>query len=154
MKNAIRIIVKGFCLFLLCSVFSLNAQEVASHDVEHQTEVTYNLKTYTVSGKVLDQDDLPLLGVNVVLKGSSKGTVTDSNGTFKFPKALEAGDILVFSYIGYNPKEYKITESESDTIEVNIAFSASDISLMGAVEVTGVYKSKRNIFQKFIGLFK
>ena len=111
-------------------------------------------ETYTLKGTILDEESFPLAGVNVVLKGSIEGILTDFNGEFEFPKKLEIDDILVFSYIGYAAKEYKVVTNKSDIIAINITFNASDVFLIGAVVVDGVYESKPNIFQKFLSLFK
>lgn len=140
MKNVSSISVKSFCLLFLFAIFNLQAQETTS--------------SYTVTGTVLEQGSMPLGGVNVVLKGTKEGVVTDMDGKFEFARPLEVDDVLIFSYIGYNPKEYAVVANESDTLDITITFDLSNISLMGAVEVDGVYKSKRNIFQKFAGLFK
>lgn len=111
-------------------------------------------KTYMVRGKVIDDEGLPLPGVSIVLKGTDIGVSTDLEGEFEFPTPLEAGDILVFNYLGYDTKSYKVKESEDNTINITIKFESSDIELMGEVAVEGVYKTKRNIFQKFISLFR
>ena len=154
----------SFSLLSLCAVSKLQAQDVANHEPSIKTEVSITqqeiimgdviVEKYTVKGTVLDEENLPLAGVNVVLKGSAEGTVTDFDGKFEFPRALDVDDTLVFSYISYQPKEYVIEASDSNIIDITINFNNSDIFLMGAVEVDGVYASKRNIFQKFIGLFK
>lgn len=163
MKNVSRITVTGFCYLFLALISNVQAQEVAnlstamkpeSIAIQKTARSKVIINTYTVSGVVLDQDNIPLGGVNVVLKGTTEGVVTDLDGKFEFPKALEVNDVLIFSYIGYKPKEFKVQESEATTIAITIRFQASDISLMGAVEVEGVYSSKRSIFQKFIGIFK
>jgi len=154
----------SFSLLSLCALSNLQAQEVANNETPMQIESNILGRTivmgenaveqYTVTGIVLDEENLPLGGVNVVLKGTKEGTVTDFDGTFEFPRTLDVGETLVFSYLGYDSKEYTVVESESEVIEITISFDASDIILMGAVEVEGVYTSKRNIFQKFAGLFK
>lgn len=156
--------VMSFSLLSLCAVSNLQAQEVASNETNLQTELSVLGRTivmgdiavekYTVKGTVLDEENLPLAGVNVVLKGTKEGVVTDLDGRFEFPRLLDVDDVLVFSYIGFKPQKYKVSASASATIDITITFDYSDIDLMGAVEVEGVYKSKRNIFQKFIGLFK
>lgn len=62
-----------------------------------------------VSGVVIDGDTSePLPGVSVLIKGTSTGTSTDFNGNYSLNAAI--GDVLVFSYVGYNTKEIKITE--------------------------------------------
>lgn len=61
----------------------------------------------TVSGTVTEQDTGgPLPGVNVIIKDTSKGTVSDFDGNYIIEANL--GDILQFSYIGYKPKEVTI----------------------------------------------
>lgn len=163
MKNVRSISVKSFCFLFLFAICSLQAQNVTYLDTAAPTDVsqmpkvneaTIALQSYIVKGKVIDHDNLPLGGVNVVLKGTKEGVVTDLDGKFEFPRQLEVNDVLIFSYIGYEPQEYKVVENNSEILDITITFDLSNISLMGAVEVDGVYKSKRNIFQKFIGLFK
>lgn len=156
--------IMSFSLLALCAAPVLHAQETAELNTSMQTElsispstsIAYEIvdKTYKVTGTVVDEDNLPLPGVNVVLKGTTEGTQTDLDGKFEFPRALEVDDILVFSYIGYGAKEYRIAESTSQTIDITINFDFSDVELMGEVVVGGAYKTKRNIFQKFIALFK
>lgn len=153
----------GFSLLTLCAVSNIQAQEVASTEPVIKTEISnirlgkvHNISSsqYTVTGTVLDEENIPLPGVNVILKGSTQGTVTDLDGNFEFPTKLETNDVLVFSYIGYDTKEYKVKESPSETINITINFTNADVELMGEIEIGGVYKTKQNVFQKFIGLFK
>jgi TonB-linked SusC/RagA family outer membrane protein len=64
----------------------------------------------TISGKVTSAEDgggLP--GVNVVLKGTSNGTVTDAEGNYKL-SVPSTGGTLVFSFIGYGTQEVAIGE--------------------------------------------
>lgn len=154
--------IASFSLLALCATAPISSQEVAEVTPNMELVVSQNWynhsalidESYTVRGTVLDEEDLPLPGVNVILKGTSIGTTTDYDGKFEFPQQLEANDVLVFSYIGYDTKEYKVKGSESEAIEITIVFDATDIELMGDVVVGGAYKSKRNIFQKFFALFK
>lgn len=154
----------SFSLVTLCATPDLQAQEAALVNSPLRTEIGAVQRfeasnravadKYTVIGTVLDEENLPLPGVNVVLKGTTEGTQTDFDGKFEFPRQLEVDDILVFSYIGYGKKEHTIEASESEIVDITIRFDLSDIELMGAVVVGGAYKTKRNIFQKFIALFK
>ena len=52
-----------------------------------------------VSGIVLDEDDNPIPGVNVIVEGSDNGTTTDFDGNFSI--VADEGESLVFSFIGY-----------------------------------------------------
>lgn len=154
----------SFSLVALCATPNLQAQEAALVNSPLRTEIggaqrfeasnQVIAEKYTVIGTVMDEENLPLPGVNVVLKGTTEGTQTDFDGKFEFPRQLEVDDTLVFSYIGYGKKEYTIKASESEIVDVTIQFDLSDIELMGEVVVGGAYKTKRNIFQKFIALFK
>ncbi len=65
----------------------------------------------TVKGQVLDQQGLPLIGVNILEKGTTNGVVTDFDGNFQI--SLPAGSTIVVSYIGYVSQEIKVSGSES-----------------------------------------
>ncbi|RGY96989.1 hypothetical protein DXA15_11640 [Parabacteroides sp. AM58-2XD] len=56
-----------------------------------------------VTGTVLDQNGEPVIGANVVEKGTTNGTITDVDGKFSLEVSNNA--ILLVSYIGYNPIE-------------------------------------------------
>ncbi|MCH4551735.1 SusC/RagA family TonB-linked outer membrane protein [Aestuariibaculum lutulentum] len=64
----------------------------------------------TVSGTVTDQSNLPLPGVNVLVKGASRGTTTDFDGNFNI--SVSSGETLVFSYVGFKSAE-QVVGSES-----------------------------------------
>lgn len=60
-----------------------------------------------VKGRLLDKDGNPLPGVNVVIKGTQTGTVTDLNGYYQI--RARAGAILVFSFVGMTIREVLVT---------------------------------------------
>ncbi|MEO6286236.1 MAG: SusC/RagA family TonB-linked outer membrane protein [Dyadobacter sp.] len=60
-----------------------------------------------ITGKVTGQDKEPLPGVNVLISGSSQGTVTDSEGKFAIDAPVNAS--LVFSFIGYVSQTVNVT---------------------------------------------
>src|SRR5688500_15283114 len=62
---------------------------------------------FPVTGSVTDTSGEPLPGVNVVEKGTTNGTSTDSNGGFTLQVADE-NSVLVFSFIGYRSQEIKV----------------------------------------------
>jgi len=59
-----------------------------------------------VSGTVLDERNEPIIGVNVVVKGTTEGSITDYDG--KFSLEVPSNAVLQFSYIGYIPVEVTI----------------------------------------------
>ncbi len=71
----------------------------------------------TVSGTVSDADGSPLPGATVVLQGSSSGVTTDFDGNYSI--SASAGDVLSFSYVGYQTVE--LTVGSSMTINVTLS---------------------------------
>ena len=63
-----------------------------------------------VKGKITDNDNEPLLGVNVIIKNSKQGTLTDENGSFELQ--LSGEQTLVISHIGYKTKEVIATSND------------------------------------------
>jgi TonB-dependent starch-binding outer membrane protein SusC len=95
----------------------------------------------TVKGKVsAAEDGTGLPGVSVSVKGSSRGVVTDANGSYSV--SVGGGNtVLVFSFIGYSSKE--VTVGNQSTIDVSLA---TDIKTLSEVVVTGYgTQSKRDI---------
>ena len=81
-------------------------------------------QTLNVKGLVTDAaTGETLLGVNVIVKNSSKGDVTDFDGNYKI-SAVPKGSILVFSYLGYQTKEITV-----DKEVVNAALEESSEAL-------------------------
>lgn len=84
-----------------------------------------------ITGTVTDAETgEPLPGANILVKGTSTGTVTDFDG--KFTIQANEGDVLVFSYTGYQAQE--ITVGSQTTIDVALS---SDAELLGEVVVVG-----------------
>ncbi|MDO6602092.1 SusC/RagA family TonB-linked outer membrane protein [Arenibacter palladensis] len=69
----------------------------------------------TVTGTVLDEQNVPLPGANVVVKNTTNGVVTDFDGNFSI-SVSNTNAVLVISYIGYVGKEIKLDGSSSYTI--------------------------------------
>lgn len=67
-------------------------------------------QTMQVKGKVVDSKQEPLIGVNVVVKGTTNGTITDFDGNFIL--TVSKGETLQFSYIGFTSKDVVVTSSD------------------------------------------
>lgn len=85
-------------------------------------------QTLQIKGKVIDEMGEPLLGVNVLVKGATHGTITDLDGNFVLE--ADAGSTLVVSYIGYLTQELRPSESMVITLR-------EDIQSLDEVVVTG-----------------
>jgi TonB-linked SusC/RagA family outer membrane protein len=87
----------------------------------------------TVSGKVTSQEDgSGLPGVNVVVKGTTNGTVTDSNGSYSLPVPGGA-TTLVFSFIGLKSEEIEVGDRTSIDLQMT-----QDIQQLTEVVVTAL----------------
>jgi TonB-linked SusC/RagA family outer membrane protein len=96
----------------------------------------------TISGTVTDGDDqAPLPGVSILVKGTQVGTVTDATGKYSVT-APENSPILVFSFIGY-----KTTEVEAGGRTVIDLVLARDVTQLEEVVVTsfGIEQEKRSL---------
>ena len=100
-----------------------------------------------IKGKVTTAAGKPLGGVSVTVKASKKGTSTDEAGEFTI--AVVKGDILVFSYIGYDSREVKV-EGQT-TIEISL--TESSVSL-NEVAVVGYGRQSRRTLSSAISSVK
>ncbi|MDB5022361.1 MAG: SusC/RagA family TonB-linked outer membrane protein, partial [Mucilaginibacter sp.] len=71
------------------------------------------LKKINIQGRVTDENGAPLPGVTVKLKNEAAVTATDKSGEFAF-KQIDAGDVLLISFVGYNPVELNVTADLSN----------------------------------------
>jgi TonB-linked SusC/RagA family outer membrane protein len=102
-----------FSLALVLSVLTVFAQE------------------RTVSGRVTSKEDaVGLPGVNVVLKGTTSGTVTDANGNYTL-SAPASGGILVFSFIGLKSEEVEIGSRSAIDLQME-----TDVTQLTEIVVT------------------
>ena len=95
---------RALCSLLLC-LFFLAASPAA-----------YS-QQWSVAGTVTDEESLPLIGVNIMVKGTSTGTVTDLDGKYRLD-VPDQNAVLVFSYTGYAPTEETI--NGRSTIDVSL----------------------------------
>lgn len=107
--NRLRMLMKkmNLCLFLMAG-FLLLAGQLSAQD-----------KKFEIKGKVTSNDNQPLEGVNVTVRGGQAGTATDKNGQYRI--LVESGKVtLGFSYIGYTSRQ----EAVNDRGTINVTLSA------------------------------
>lgn len=95
---------------------------------------------YIVTGSVRDDTGQVLPGVNVVVKGTTNGTLTDING--KFSISVPNNATLVFSFVGMSPKEVIV----GNELKLDSSLTASIIG-MNEVMVTalGISREKKSL---------
>ena len=85
----------------------------------------------TVKGKVLDELGEPIIGTNVVEKGSTNGTVTDVDGNYTLTLNDLSKAVLQFSFIGYNTTEEAVKGRK--TIDLKLAPSVVNLGEVVAI---------------------
>ena len=93
----------AFCLLL--SAFSVNAAMAAPAGTVDEVMAVQQGKK--VTGVVIDGTGEPVIGANVVVKGTTNGTITDFDGNYTI-EGVSANDVLVISYIGYLSQEVPV----------------------------------------------
>lgn len=93
----------------------------------------------TVTGTVTDDINLPLPGVNIIVKGTNSGTQSDFDGNYSI--TAEVGQTLVFSYLGFTTREVAITPSTT-TVNINLQPDAAELD---AVVVTGYTRRNQTV---------
>lgn len=87
-------------------------------------------QSMTVTGVVMAQDEPdPVIGANVMIKGTTNGTITDFDG--KFSLQANAGDVLQVSFMGYKTQDVKV----SNAGPINITLVSDNVQLQEVVAV-------------------
>lgn len=122
--------------FLLMSLFAINLSYGQS-SISSTSKAVNNERT--IKGIVSDESET-LLGVNIILEGTTTGTTTNEKGEFTFPKKLKTGDILLFSYLGYETQKVEIKDN---TTFIDLKLTIDSVTMIGALDSGKPYKSKR-----------
>ncbi|WP_417015441.1 SusC/RagA family TonB-linked outer membrane protein [Alistipes sp.] len=85
----------------------------------------------TVVGRVVDTNNVPLIGVNVVVKGTTTGTTTGVDGNYSIKVA--ENQTLVFSYLGYTTVEEVVGKRTAINVKMN-----EEATQLGAVEIVNI----------------
>lgn len=92
--------------------------------IKKQVANTTNQQSKLVKGTIVDATGMPVIGANVMVKGTTNGTITDMDGNF----SLEApvGATLVVSYVGYSNQEIKVGNQKNLSIALKEDSEALD----------------------------
>ncbi|WP_298238585.1 SusC/RagA family TonB-linked outer membrane protein [uncultured Algibacter sp.] len=120
------------CAIGLLSTLIYFSTQLAIANVENSfeaTNVSEDLQS-TITGGIKDESGVPLIGANVLVKGTSTGTVTDFDGNFSLTADTNA--TLMISYVGYVSQEVSLNGRTSVDIVM-----VEDASQLAEVVVTG-----------------
>ena len=113
-------LILGFSSFLLIlgtvSVLAGSGSNVSFSDDQQQIKV---------SGRVVDANNTPMIGVNIVEKGTSNGVMSAADGTYAITVA-SGNSTLIFSFIGYDPRE--VIVGNQTTVNLTLAQSVNTLT--------------------------
>ena len=92
---------------------------------------------FTVKGSIQDASGEPLIGVSILVKGTTSGTISDLDGMYDLNIAAGESATLIFSYTGYSTQDVTVEKGTSTKDVVMV----DDIAQLDAVVVTGLASS-------------
>lgn len=134
-----------FLILSLCALLSvIGFEDIASAQTNQGKSASSGASSnprITIKGRITDDHDEPLPGANVLVKGTSIGTSADVDGNYSltFQRSPGKQDILIYSFIGTESKEYNV--STSTRLNVQLKTSSLD-----AVVVNGFYTQTKETF--------
>ncbi|WP_236032823.1 SusC/RagA family TonB-linked outer membrane protein [Algoriphagus pacificus] len=111
-------------------------------DVKENSDLPYvsiseEIKRLEIKGVVLDESGAPLPGVTIIVQGTTQGTVSDVDGKFSFD--VQEGDILVFSFIGFEEQTVEVRNQTEFEIRMK-----ENLSSLEEVVVIGYGTQKKS----------
>lgn len=127
-----KFVFKGFLFLTVCGGLCVMTKKAEAQSVT-QTEKT-------VTGKVTGDNGIGLASVSIVIKGTSKGTTTDSAGSYAI-NVPDKNSTLIFSYLNYINKEIKVGDASTINVQLMPDSKSEDL---GEVVVVG-YGTQRKV---------
>lgn len=123
-------------LFLIIGLTAFSQQAVLAGEQSTTNTNVVQQNTVAIKGKVVDEKGLPAIGANVVVKGTTNGTITDLDGNYTLKVPAKA--TLVVSYIGYQPQQ--VVLNGKTIININLIVDSKSLD---EVVVVGYGQVKR-----------
>ena len=123
------------CLVLTASM-GVSPVLAAEGDVAKAIEVVQ--QNSTIKGKVVDANGEPIIGANVMEKGTTNGTITDFDGNFTLNVSKKSS--LIISYIGYKTIEVSVAQAKAGKLDVTLQ---EDSEALDEVVVIGYGTQKK-----------
>lgn len=98
---------------------------------------TFVFAQQEITGKVMDEQNEPLIGVSVAVKGTKLGTITAMDGSFRLSHT-ETNPTLVISYVGYHTKEIEVKNQKNIYVTLEV-----DTKLLDEIIVVGYSTQKK-----------
>ncbi|MFA5327468.1 MAG: carboxypeptidase-like regulatory domain-containing protein [Prolixibacteraceae bacterium] len=108
---------KSIILLFMIVLFVISSQVRAD-------EVDNTGNKGVVTGRILDNSNLPLPGATIVVKSINKGVVSDVNGYYRLTLLKAGTHEIIVSYIGFKPQSKNVTVAEGKTEVVDFNLTA------------------------------
>lgn len=118
-------------------IFQRNGNMINISKRETKKGLSAPIKLKTVKGVVTDNNGEPIIGANVVVKGTTNGVITDIDGNYTLTNVPEDG-VITFSYVGYRSQELKV--GSKDLARVTLK---EDSEILNEVVVVGYGTTKK-----------
>ena len=124
----------------LLGAANASAENVSEQSSEKVSSVLQSVQSkLRIRGQVYEKlaNPMPMVGVNITVKGKPVGVTTDMDGIFDIE--VDKGDVLVFSFIGFKTAEYRVERREA-----NLVISLEeDVNTLNEVVVTGISEERK-----------
>jgi hypothetical protein len=135
-KNSFWIVtVASVIAFLGLGNQSIKGQEIIKTEQTDKKQISdsTSLKPSTkikYSGILYDENNIPLPGANVIVKGSKIKTQTSINGEFSI--TARKGDVLVFQYVGLENEEFKLKNNSNIKVKMKNIYTLGEVIILNS----------------------
>ncbi|MGC9353556.1 MAG: carboxypeptidase-like regulatory domain-containing protein, partial [Mariniphaga sp.] len=139
LRKQFNVALKKLLYIMLLQLFAW--QTVSGNDLNSQQNSNElgQQPTGQITGKVTDEQGAPMPGVSVIIKGTTRGTVTDFNGNYAL--RVPENSILLFSFIGYSTKEIPVGENTKINVTLEEEIRAIDEVVVTALGISQAKKA-------------
>ena len=128
---------RNYCLSLMMLALFGTTTPISAIAVTEGVESSYSTQqARKITGKVVDNTGEPVVGANILVKGTNNGTITDVNGNFTL--SVPPKSSLNVSFIGYKTRTVTVGNQSQLTIVLE-----EDANMLGEVEITAEFGMKR-----------
>lgn len=145
--------VRSFVNMAIFPIFLATPQFIRATSNPSVPAITQSVADNTITGTIKDEKGESLPGVNVLIKGTSRGATSDARGQFQLSvpdtRRGDAPTVLVFSFVGYQTKEVVV----GSTTQLNVVLQTDDKTL-NEVVVVGYGSQKVKDLTGSVGIVK
>jgi TonB-dependent starch-binding outer membrane protein SusC len=145
MKQHLQVFLRFLFLTGIMIATGLNGLVAGEAELKNPEKETPFFQERVVSGTVTASDDgTALPGVNIIVKGTASGIITDADGEYNL--SVPANATLVFSYVGYQTKEIEVGNQST----INVVLEP-DLTSLEEVVIIGYGEKSRRLMTESIG---